>query len=73
MFTSCFILAVSALTSPQADTVELTAKDARFKLAFKSLSQENPQLSQSNTLSLKDKDSFLCPQLEQVLLLGNHL
>jgi hypothetical protein len=30
MLSSCFILAVSALTSPQADTVELTAKEAKL-------------------------------------------
>jgi hypothetical protein len=52
-------MAVSALTTPQADTVELTAKEARFRLAFKSLSQTKEHCSHSKTLSDKDRDSFL--------------
>ena len=56
MLTSCFILAVSALTSSQANTVELTVIDTKLIEAFKSLSQLNPQLSHSKTRSLKDND-----------------
>jgi hypothetical protein len=70
---SCFKVVVSALSTPQADTVELTAKEARLRLAFKSQSQTQEHCSQSKTLSDKDRDSFLYPQLEQILLLGNHL
>jgi len=40
---------VSALSTPQADTVELTAKEARLRLAFKSLSQTKEHCSQSKT------------------------
>jgi hypothetical protein len=57
LFYSCFLLATSALSSPQAVTVELTAI-ARFKLAFKSRAQLKPQYSQLNTPSDKDKEGF---------------
>jgi hypothetical protein len=43
MLTTCFTVVVSALSTPQADTVELTAREARFRLAFKSLSQTKEQ------------------------------
>ena len=65
-------MATSALSTPQAVTVELTAM-TRLMLAFKSLSQVIPQLSHLKVRSLRDKDSFLCPQLEQVFEDGNHL
>lgn len=42
---------MSALSTLQADTVELTAKEARFRLAFKSRPQTAWHCSHSKTLS----------------------
>ena len=57
-------------SSPQADTVELTARFLKLMAAFTSRSWFAPHFGQTHSRTTKGKASSLCPQPEHVLLLG---